>query len=1045
MIAWFAKNSVAANLLMFSMLFVGLMSLNSKIPLEVFPSLDPSIVNVSVTLRSATPSQVEESVVVRIEEAVQDLEGIKQITSASREGSGSVAIEIEDGYSSRDLLADIKSRVDAINTFPVEAERPVVSLVQRKIDVISVAISGTQSEKEIRLMAERVRDDLLAIDGITQVELDSVRPYEIALEFSESALREYGITLQQVADAVNKSSLDVSGGSIKTTGGEILLISKGQAYQGDAYNDIVILAKADGSLVRVRDIATVKDGFTEDALSTEFNGKMAAFVDVKRVGKQSAIEVAQKVRDYIKNNQQNLPAGMKLGYWRDRSVIVINRLDTLFNNAIQGGILVLALLALFLRPSIAIWVFIGIPISFMGAFLVMPYFDVSLNAFSLFAFILVLGVVVDDAIVTGENIYSHLRTSETGLHAVIAGTKEVSVPVTFGVLTTVVAFLPMAFVEGRRGALFAQIPVVIIPILIFSLIESKFVLPSHLKHLKIRKNEESKGRFSQFQQRFADGFENLVKNSYQPFLEWNLKHRFITLSILWGTLLLTIVLILSGWTRFVYFPRVQSEVATATLTMPSGTPFELTDSYVKKITQAAFQLKTKYHIKDSSGEDSSVIMDILSTSGSAGGVNTASNQGRVMMEITPPEKRTLKITSADLVKEWRKMIGVLPGIESLTFRAEIGRGGDPIDIQFSGTNFAELTEITDKVKQELARYPDIFDISDSLSEGKQELAIELNPLAKVSGLKRADVLRQIRAAFFGIEIQRIQRGRDDIRVMVRFPQKERQSLDNLLDMLIMTNDGKQVPLQKMLNFKHNISPTVIRRVDQRRTVDVTADINKKTANMLLIQKKLSRYINDLLSQYPGIKYRFEGESREQRESFASLEWGLVFVLFMIYSLLAIPFKSYSQPFIVLSIIPFGLMGAIFGHWIMGMDLTIFSILGMLALVGVVVNDSLVLVDFVNTHRKKGHAVRQAILQAGSARFRPIILTSLTTFIGLMPLLFEKSTQAQFLKPMAISLGFGILFATVITLIMVPINYLLLDDFKRFLHWLKSRLIRLPQN
>ncbi len=1045
MIAWFAKNSVAANLLMFSMLFLGLMSLNSRIPLEVFPSLDPSIVNVSVTLRSATPAQVEESVVVRIEEAVQDLEGIKQITSASREGSGTVTIEIEDGYSPRDLLADIKSRVDAINTFPVEAERPVVSLVQRKVDVISVVISGSQSEKEIRLMAERVRDDLLAINGITQVELDSVRPYEIALELSESVLREYHITLQQVADAINKNSLDISGGSIKTTGGEILLISKGQAYQGAAYGDIVILTRSDGSTVRIRDIATVKDGFTEDPLSTEFNGKMAALVDVKRVGRQSAIEVAQKVRTYLHNHQQNLPQGMKLGYWRDMSVIVINRLDTLFNNAIQGGILVLALLALFLRPSIAIWVFMGIPISFMGAFLVMPYFEVSLNAFSLFAFILVLGVVVDDAIVTGENIYSHLRTSETGLHAVIAGTKEVSIPVTFGVLTTVVAFLPMAFVEGRRGALFAQIPVVIIPILIFSLIESKFVLPSHLKHLKIRKNEQLNGWFSRFQQSFADGFETMVKNKYQPFLEWNLKHRFMTLAILWGTLLLTLVLIVSGWTRFVYFPRVQSEVARATLTMPSGTPFELTDSYIKKITQAAFQLKNKYRNKNAQEGHDGVIMDILSISGSAGGVSSASNQGRVMMEITPPEKRSLKITSADLVKEWRKMIGTLPGVESLTFRAEIGRGGDPIDIQFSGVNFDELTEITDKVKQELARFPEIFDISDSLSEGKQELEIELNQRAKALGLKRADVLRQIRAAFFGIEVQRIQRGRDDIRVMVRFPEEERKSLDRLLEMLIMTNEGNQVPLRKMIHLHHNISPTVIRRVDQRRTVDVTADIDKKTANMLLIQKKLNHYIKDLLSQYPRIKYRFEGESREQRESFASLEWGLVFVLFMIYSLLAIPFKSYSQPFIVLSIIPFGLMGAIFGHWIMGMDLTIFSILGMLALVGVVVNDSLVLVDFVNIHRRQGHPVRQAILEAGRARFRPILLTSLTTFIGLMPLLFEKSTQAQFLKPMAISLGFGILFATVITLIMVPINYLLLDDFKRFLYWLKIKFIQSPQN
>jgi multidrug efflux pump subunit AcrB len=1025
MIAWFAKNSVAANLLMLSILFLGLMSLKFRIPLEVFPTVAPNIINVSVSLRGSTPEQVEESVVVRIEEALQDLEGIKQLSSASREGGGSVTVEVEDSYEPRNLLADIKSRVDAINTFPVAAERPLVNLAQRKREVISIAISGIQSETEIRQIAENIRNDLLAIENITQVELDAVRPYEIAIEFSESSLRQYDLTLQQVANALSKSSIDVSGGSIKSSGGEILLRSKGQAYNGDEFANIVVLTQKDGSIIRVGDIASVHDGFEEEPLKTRFNGNMAAFVDVYRVGDQSAIEVADKVKDYIEGRQENLPQGLNIGYWRDRSVLVKNRLNTLIYNAVQGGILVLLLLTLFLRPSIAFWVFIGIPISFMGAFVLMPFFNVTLNIISLFGFILVLGVVVDDAIVTGENIYTHLQTANSGLEAAIKGTQEVAVPVTFGVLTTIVAFLPMAFIEGRRGAIFGQIPVVIIPILIFSLIESKFVLPAHLKYLKKRSND-NEGRLSKFQKNFADGFEHFILKYYQPFLAWNIKNRYASLTFLWGIFFITLVVILTGWTKYIFFPRVQSEVATVTLSMPAGTPFEITDGHIQKITNSAFKLKQKY--KDPETGDT-VIQDILSSSGSAGGIGASSDVGRVMFEITPPEERSSTVNSSQLVKEWREMIGVIPGAESLTFRAEIGRVGDPIDLQFSSSNFKQLEQVAERVKAELANYPDVFDISDSLSDGKKELRIELNKKADALGLKRSDVVSQVRSAFFGFEVQRVQRGRDDIRVMVRYPAYERKTLDNLLEMLIVMPDGNKIPLAQIADLEPDISPTIIRRINHRRTLNVTADVNKKTANMLLLQEKISAFVDNLLLQYPGVNYSLEGEAREQSESFGSLAWGSIFVLFTIYSLLAIPFKSYSQPIIVLSIIPFGLVGAIAGHWIMQMDLTIFSILGMLALVGVVVNDSLVLVDFVNGRIKQGEKTTEAILKAGASRFRPIILTSITTFIGLIPLLFEQSTQAQFLIPMAVSLGFGIIFATVITLIMVPLNYMVLEDAK----------------
>jgi len=1031
MIAWFARNHVAANLLMVTLLVLGLMSLSKRIPLEVFPTLDPQQINVSITLRGATPEDVEQSVSILVEEAVQDLEGIDQITSRSAEGSATIGIEVDPDYDPRELLSDIKSRVDAINNFPVDAEKPVINLVTRRREVISIAIAGPYSEKEIRQLAEQVRDDLLRIGGITQVELDSVRPYEIAIEVSEERLRQYGISLRQVAETIANNAQDLSAGNIKAEGGEILIRSKGKAYNRDEFDNIVLLTRADGSMVQVKDLAHVSDGFEENPLRSRFNGMLAAFVDVYRVGEQSAIEIADHVIAYVESRQATLPAGVILTTWRDRSKIVKKRLQTLTYNALQGGALVLLLLTLFLRPSIAFWVFIGIPVSFMGAFFAMPFFGVTLNIFSLFAFLLVLGIVVDDAIVTGENVYKHLRHAESGLHAAINGTKEVAVPVTFGVLTTIAAFLPLAFIEGTRGLLFAQIPVVVIPILLFSLIESKFVLPAHLKHVRLRSTDSDKNWLERLQERFADGFEQLIIQYYKPLLRVVLNNGLSTLILFTGVLVLMLALIFSGWTRFTFFPRVQSELAVATLSMPAGTAFEVTDRYIQRIADAAFKLKKRH----SADEGAEVILNIQSTTGS-GGRTSGSHTGRVMFEIVPPEERQSPITSSQLVNEWRQMIGAIPGAESLTFKAEIGRVSDPIDVQFAGNDFSILTEVAEKLKAQLQRYPNIFDIEDSFSDGKEELQVELKEEAHALGFTRSQVLNQIRHAFYGFQVQRIQRGRDDVRVMVRYPPEERRSIANLVDQRITNSSGQSVPLSQVVELRPGKSPTSIIRIDRYRTVKVTADIDKSKANMTLIQAELEQFIQQLLLQYPSVSYEFGGEAKEQQESFGSMGVGLLVVLFVIYALLAIPFKSYLQPFIVMSIIPFGAIGALGGHWIMNMDLTMLSMLGMMALVGIVVNDSLVLVDFINKNQRH-LGLKEAILNAGVARFRPIMLTSLTTFIGIMPLLFEQSTQAQFLIPMAVSLGFGVLFATLITLLLVPVNYMLLENaraaYHRFVH------------
>ncbi|WP_105174779.1 efflux RND transporter permease subunit [Pseudoalteromonas sp. T1lg122] len=1026
MIAWFTKNHVAANLLLISILLAGLFSVSTQIPLEVFPSFEADRISVSVTLRGSTPEDVEKGVAIRIEEAVQDLEGIKRITSRSSEGSASVSIEVDTGYDPRELLADIKSRVDAINTFPVDAEKPVVALAQRTREVIAVTVSSEYGEKETLEYAEHVRDDLLRLPEITQVELSGVRDYEIAIEVSQDTLRQYDLRLSDISSAISNSSTDVSAGNLKTEGGDVLIRSKGQAYRKDEFAQVVVKYQADGTIIRLGDIARITDDFEETPVRTRFNGKQAAFIDVYRIGPQSAIEVADAVKNYITEHQSQLPEGFELSFWDDDSEIVKSRIATLTTNAIQGGILVLALLTLFLRPAIAFWVFIGIPVSFMGAFLAMPIFGITLNVMSLFGFILVLGIVVDDAIVTGENVYTHLKTAENGEQAAIRGTQEVATPVTFGVLTTVAAFLPLAFIEGNRGALFAQIPVVVIPVLLFSLIESKFVLPAHLKYLKLRSEKANPSKLQQFQQRFADGFEHAIMKYYQPLLNVALKNKLATVSLFVGIFFIILTLITSGWTKFIFFPRIPSETVRAELTFPAGTPFEVTNKYIIDMSDKAKELQEKY--RDEDGQ--SVILNILATTGGRGG---SSNTGSVRFEITPAEKRESDIGSRELASEWRDLIGIIPGAESVTFRAEFGRSSDPIDVQLSGSSIDTLEAVAEKVKERLATYPTVYEIADSMSDGKDELQIELTEQGLALGLNRVDVSQQVRNSFFGAQVQRIQRGRDDVRVMVRLPIEERRSVADLTDILIKTPTGGTVPLSHVATLVPGQSPSSIYRIDRYRTLNVTADVEKSNTNMTVLQADLKTYLDELMVQYPGVDYSLEGEAKEQRESFGSLAWGLVFVFFIIYALLAIPFKSYMQPLIVMSVIPFGMIGAVMGHWVMGMELTIMSLLGMLALIGVVVNDSLVLVDFINKKREEGGDLLETVKLAGAARFRPVMLTSLTTFIGLMPLLFEKATQAQFLIPMAVSLGFGIIFATLITLLLVPVNYLLME---RFQGWFK---------
>ncbi len=1026
MISWFTKNDVAANLLMFSIIMAGVFAITNAIPVEIFPSVDPDRISVRIALRGSTPEDSELSLSQRVEESINDLEGIKEYNSYSYEGGSTVDIEVADGYEPREILDDVKSRVDAINTFPSAAERPIISLSAWKRDVITATISGNISEREIREQAEHIRKDLLKIPGITQVTLSGVRNFEVAIELDQDKLQEYNLSLSQVSNAINNYSLDLSAGNLKSNAGDILIRSKGQAYHQDDFEKIPVISDDNGAIISLGDIANVNDGFEETAIRTRFNGKIAAEIRIFRVGDQSAIEIADKVKAYINQKKLLLPETVNLEYWDDNSEVLKKRIRTLVNNAIQGGFLVFILLSLFLRPMVAFWVFIGIPVSFLGAFALMPVFGTSINLVSLFGFIVVLGIVVDDAIVTGENIYTHLGRSETGLQAAIQGTKEVSIPVTFGVLTTVAAFAPMAILGGHRGAIFAQIPAVVIPCLLFSLIESKFVLPAHLKHLKVKPSDKL-ANWQKWQQRFAQNFEKTILKTYQPALRWALDNRWTTLVCFFGMLICIIAAIMAGHARYAFFPRIPSETITVSLEMPAGTPFEVTDSHIQRIIVQTQRLQEKY-----SRNDKSVVLNILSRTGERGG---SPHKGNVRVELAPPETRVIDIGSQEFSQELRKSIGIIPGAEQLSFRAEIGRGGDPIDIQLRANNFDELKTVADKIKQRLVTYPTVFDINDSLADGKQELMIKLTPEAKLLGVSRIEIVQQVRQAFFGLEAQRIQRGRDDVRVMVRFPIEERDNLAHLNTMLINTPSGQQIPLYILAELTPGRGPSTIQRINGYRTVSVRADVDKNSTNMTTLKRDLFDYVDTLVAQYPGMSYYVGGEGEEESDTFSTLRWGMLAALFAIFCLLAIPFKSYVQPLIVMSVIPFGIIGAMLGHWFMGMNLTIMSILGLVALTGVVVNDSLVLVDYINKTVTKTQNLSEAILTAGAARFRPVMLTSLTTFIGLLPLLFEKETQAQFLIPMAVSLGFGIIFATAITLILVPINYLLLHNLRQ---WIRAR-------
>ena len=1033
-VAWFADNHVAANLLMIFLLLGGVIT-GSTMKIEVFPDMDLDMISVVTEYPGASPAEVEEAVLRRIEEKIAGLSGIKRIDSNAREGFGSISIEVLKNWDLKKLVDDVKAEVDRMTTLPDEAEKPEVREVTRQIDVIKIAVFGDADEATIKHLAEKIKDDVTNLPGITQAEVRGTRNPEIAIEISEATLRRYGLTLARVADAVRKASLDLPAGNIKAAGGEILIRTKGRRYYAEDYRDVAIITKSDGSKVTLGQIANLKDGFEDVDMAARFMGKPAAMVAVYRVADQNALTVAKTVKAYLEEVRPSLPAGIDVTYYSDRSRILKSRLELLMKNMAIGLILVIALLGIFLNLRLAFWVTLGIPISFMFGLMLLPRFDVSINMMSLFAFIMILGIVVDDAIIIGENIYRKQEEGYGPLKAAVEGAIEVGRPVIFSVLTTMVAFWPLLLATGRMGRFMSNLPIVVMLVLLGSLVESLFILPSHLERSasrgqRRRARRDARGKSEPLKEkRVARALKWVINGPYARFVRFCVNWRYATMAAGLVLLMLCFGVWQAGWIKFSFFTPIESDTMRCYVTMPVGTPVARTNEVITRLEKAALRVIDK--MEQDRPADAPPLMEyslvlVGMHTGRGGTRGTGSHLAQIWIQLLESEQRDL--STRKLTRMWRRVVGPISDAQSITFRSELFGAGNPIEIHLSLDDNEQLLIAADALKQELKGYPGVFDVSDSYLPGKPEMQLKLKPAARSLGLTLNDLARQVRHAFYGAEALALQRDKDEIDVMVRYPEAERKSLGAIEDMRIRTPAGIEVPFSQVAQVHMDQGYATIERAQRQRVIKVTADVNDKVTNANEVRGELvSNFLPELASQFPGIRYKLEGEGKEQQESLGDVIMGFSIALFAIYALLAIPFKSFSQPFIVMAAIPFGLVGAVAGHLLMGFNLSLLSLFGMVGLAGVVVNDSLVLIYAANRMRRDGESAREAVIKAGCMRFRAIMLTSLTTFAGLTPMLLERSIQAQFLIPMAISLGFGVLFGTFVTLILIPCGYIVLDD------------------
>jgi len=1032
-LAWMTLHPVASNLFMFVLLVGGILGvLRSK--QEVFPEFNLDMVNVSVPYPGASPAEVEQGIVLAVEEGVRSVDGVKRVTSAAGEGNATVTIELLAGANANEVLADVKNEVDRIQTFPEEAEEPIVSLAKRRNEVISLVLSGDQELRTLHDVAEGVRQRLLKDERISQVDLEGVPPLEISIEVPREQLDAYGFSLQQIAAEVTASSLELPGGALETRNGELLVRLADRRLSGHEFEDIILRSTKDGAEIRLGDIGQIHDGYEDTKQASFYDGKPAVRLTVFRIGDETPSGVADAVKEVAEELRGELPAEISVATWNDQSEVLRDRIDLLVRNAGMGLLLVLVILALFLDVRLAFWVALGIPISFLGSFLVLGTTDLSINMITLFAFIVTLGMVVDDAIVVGERTYAMMEQGLSRADAAVAAAKEMIAPVTFAILTTAAAFSPLFFVPGIIGKFFSMIPAVVISVLALSLFESFLILPAHLAHGSDSKKRLPRrglwGAIVKGHASIGKALEWHTQNVYRPIAKVLIRIRYVTLSVGLALLILAVGLVASGRVPFNFFPILEGDIVTVQARMPYGTSVERTAEVQRAAEEAA-----RKAIHDVGGEEA--VRGMFTYLGQAvpargpgpGGGDVGTHLTGIEVQLQPSGIRTF--TAAEFAEAWRKHMPAVAGMESIKFSSASGPGaGAAVAVQLSHPNTEVLAEASAEMTEAVRAYPTLKNVTNEYSAGKPRLDYHLRPQARVLGLSGNAVAGQLRSAFYGAEAIREQRGRNELRVMVRLPKAQRESEADLARFMLRTPTGGDVPLGYVATFDRTVSPTTIRREDGQRQVTVSGELAEGVASPADVLADLQKTaFVELREKYPRLSISLVGQQREQEEAFASLRDNYVMALFVIFALLALPFRSYLQPVIIMAVIPFGIVGAIAGHMLMGYTLSIMSVFGIIALSGVVVNDSLVLIDATNRERREGKTPMEAVLAAGTSRMRPILLTSLTTFFGLMPMISETSVQARFLIPMAISLGFGVLFVTFVVLLLVPSLYMIIEDLR----------------
>lgn len=1029
LIAWFQGNHAAANILMIFFLIAGLASLSQMVR-ETFPTIDPKIITITVPYPGATPADVESGITRRVEEAVIGVQGVKRVESNALESIGIITVEIEDFVNGEEVLNEIETEIDALQDFPPEnAEEVNIVRVKPRSAVLTLVVYGDAERVALREWAETIEDQLIGLPNVSLVDLAGTREREISIEISEKKLRQYNLTLGQIADVIQQHSVDLPAGTLQTESGDFLVRVQERRYYGSKFRDIVIRSNSDGSLLRLGDIATINDGFEDVELINTYNGQSAIFLDVTRSESQDTITLEQEITQYVEELQ--LPDNIKLEVWKNETTVLIDRINLLLRNAIMGFALVFMALLLFLDLKLAFWVAFAIPISFLGGLFLAFLMGVSINMISLFALIVVLGIVVDDAIVTGESIFTEQDSGEKENNAALTGVHNILAPVTIGVLTTIAAFAPLIFSTGTLGQILRPIPLIVISVLVVSLFEAFFILPSHLSNSK----RWSRGYLYRIQKKVDEALKKFIEKLVLPVVKTVLAGRYIFLVMMGFICFVAFYWMGSGSMKFVFFPQIESDEISVSLEMPEGTPFELTTQYTNQIVDTFRQLSDEtWEAKSGERIYENIAVSIGLNAGERGGPGAsqrstfASNLADIQIELVPSAKRTL--TAREITRQWREALGEIPQAKKVSFESSLISAGADITLELSHRNGDILDKASEELKRSMAQIEGLSEVTDSLEPGKKEFIFELTPAGLAAGLTPFDVGRQLRDAIRGRTVDRVQRGASEVEIVVRYPEADRRSLSAIEEFRLTLPGGVQAPISVMTDIREAYNPSIIKRVDGRQIVSVTADADSTviTPDEAIAQIRQGKFA-ELQERYPDLIFELGGQNKDQRNDLASLGKNMLIALLAIFVMLTSQLRSYSKPFIIMLTVPLGIAGAIYGHALMGFDLSFISLFGIVALTGVIINDSVVLVDYFNKLKREepDMSVYDASLLSVQRRFRPILLTTLTTSLGLLPILLETSLQAQFIIPMAVSLAFGLIFSSSFLIFFLPALLMVFDD------------------